>query len=352
VSRGRKRTASSNEKPGRKLEQLVAKLETALAGTKVEVKSPDMLPDSDTGEMREVDVSLRVRVGSASLLIIAECRDRGRMQGVEWIEQLLAKGRSVGAQKVVAVSSNGFTANALKKAKQQGLDLRTLAGLSAEQIRRWVPFEGLGITQRQFKAIHWRFRVSASPDGDLDASQEVPVMNSATTTQAKVFQCGEEAELFSADDLFDSLIPHLRPLAERAAPTHELLPMKPLAAQPVSGTSPASSFGVEVRIPNLQLILDDRRGFVKWAELLVEVTTNFATISISDGEQYGAAGDSAGPPFVARYDVAHNTPILPKKLELLVFPAEERFTLSSIGTDGVAVELFTGPTVVPFQSHQ
>jgi hypothetical protein len=40
----------------------------------------------NSGTSREVDVSLRSQVGSVSVLVIIECRDRAKPQDVTWIE--------------------------------------------------------------------------------------------------------------------------------------------------------------------------------------------------------------------------------------------------------------------------
>ena len=89
---------------GRDLEQLVAHLETFLGPQGAEIQSPDYLPDRVTGERREVDISIRLHVGSAPVLVIAECRDRSRVEDVTWIEQLASKRDDVGAAKAIAVS--------------------------------------------------------------------------------------------------------------------------------------------------------------------------------------------------------------------------------------------------------
>ena len=53
-------------KAGRALEELVATLETLLSNSPVEIRSPDFIMGKTTHTPREVDVSLRTRVGSAA----------------------------------------------------------------------------------------------------------------------------------------------------------------------------------------------------------------------------------------------------------------------------------------------
>ena len=73
-----KRGPRNKPKPGRVLEMLTARIDGSVSGLDVIVKSPDHLEDKVAGGTREVDVSLRSTVGSAEVLVIIECRDRGR----------------------------------------------------------------------------------------------------------------------------------------------------------------------------------------------------------------------------------------------------------------------------------
>ena len=93
-----------------RLESIVALFHKLLAHQDdVKIQVRDRLPDKDTGELREVDVSIRGKVASAPVLIIVECRDHARTQDVQWIEQLETKRVGVGANAAIAVSSSGFS---------------------------------------------------------------------------------------------------------------------------------------------------------------------------------------------------------------------------------------------------
>src|SRR5690606_18790303 len=59
-------------------EQLVARIEHQVAPKGAVVRSPDRLPDRHTGQLREVDASIRFTVGTVPLLITFECRKRSR----------------------------------------------------------------------------------------------------------------------------------------------------------------------------------------------------------------------------------------------------------------------------------
>ncbi len=66
----------------RELELLVKKIEQTLASDNAIIKSPDMILDRVTQELREVDVSVRLAVGSTTVLILIECRNRTGAQDV------------------------------------------------------------------------------------------------------------------------------------------------------------------------------------------------------------------------------------------------------------------------------
>jgi len=83
---------SENAAPAwRQFEKLVALIESHLSPRGAIIKSPDYIPDRITGQLREIDASIRYQVGSVPILITIECRDRTSEEDVIWIEQLVSK---------------------------------------------------------------------------------------------------------------------------------------------------------------------------------------------------------------------------------------------------------------------
>jgi hypothetical protein len=118
---------------GKSLEELVGILErTGMPGAEIKVR--DKIFDKIAKELREVDVSVRFRIGSHNFLIIFECRDRSRPNGPDWIEQIIQKTRDLGANKVIAVSASGFTKGAIEKAKHYDIELRALKEITSKDI--------------------------------------------------------------------------------------------------------------------------------------------------------------------------------------------------------------------------
>jgi hypothetical protein len=72
------------------------------------------------------------------IFIAVECRDRGAVQDVTWIEQLIAKKESIGADLLIAVTSSRFTLPAVVKAAKRGVLVRTLTTALADEIVSWT----------------------------------------------------------------------------------------------------------------------------------------------------------------------------------------------------------------------
>lgn len=121
----------------RAFELLVATIEEKAAPRNATVTSPDSIRDLVTGNMREVDASIRFKAGTADILVTVECRKRGRKADDTWIEQLATKRQKIGAAKTIAVSSTGFTKSAVKSAQYHGIELRTLSEIKPTDIDDW-----------------------------------------------------------------------------------------------------------------------------------------------------------------------------------------------------------------------
>lgn len=122
---------------GRDLEKLTAILEEHLSLHGIQVTSPDYIRGRKSNSNREVDISLRSRIGSAEILIIVECRDRQGVEDVTWLEQLAKKREDVKADKAIAVSSVGFTSGAANIAQAEGIELRTMEEVDPAEMLLW-----------------------------------------------------------------------------------------------------------------------------------------------------------------------------------------------------------------------
>jgi hypothetical protein len=153
------------------LEILVSKLEESLAPEGVKVTSPERFYFEDGLQKAEVDVTLRMNVGSVRMLIGLECRLRPSdgLQDAGWIEQVAGKGRIVGAHKMIAVSGTGFTEPAIRAASTLGIDLRVVEKIEAEEVKNW--FATMSVV---FQCLHWELL------GELSVKTDPPTLTGAS----------------------------------------------------------------------------------------------------------------------------------------------------------------------------
>lgn len=141
-------------KAWREFEELVARIEEAASPHDAVVTSPDKIPElTKEGSLREVDASIRYKIGTTNILITVECRKRSRKAGVEWIEQLATKRMKIGAAKTIAISSKGFTKSAVESAEKIGIEVRTLSQVTLQDIEKWFLPTGVVHVCRLFENI-------------------------------------------------------------------------------------------------------------------------------------------------------------------------------------------------------
>jgi hypothetical protein len=150
---------------GRDFEEMVARIEGGLAPFGANVKSPDYIPDKVTGTDKEVDVSIRYRIGTAEVLVVIECRDRSEMEESTWIEQIATKSRDIGAAVTIAVSSSGFTEPAIKKANGHNILLRTTQDVEAKDVAQWLSVEEASFRYNLRELIKLQVQLYESSEG-------------------------------------------------------------------------------------------------------------------------------------------------------------------------------------------
>lgn len=112
-------------KKGKRFEQLTTRIFQQL------VENPDygsvehdvLLDGKD--ERRQIDVLITSKIAGITNRTIIECKDYSRKVGIGVIDSLHSVMQDVNANKGVVVSSNGFSTQAVKKAKRLGISLFT-----------------------------------------------------------------------------------------------------------------------------------------------------------------------------------------------------------------------------------
>jgi hypothetical protein len=152
----------------RQFEELVARIEAIASPRAASVRSPDRVRDIVTGQMREVDASIRYRVGTVDILITIECRKRGRRADDTWIEQLATKRAKIGAAKTIAVSAAGFSDSAHRTAAQHGIELRTLSEVTPGDLQNWFLPTGVVHVFRKVEQIECVVYLECTDGGPTD----------------------------------------------------------------------------------------------------------------------------------------------------------------------------------------
>jgi hypothetical protein len=78
------------------------------------------------GNSREIDVLIEIESFGHRLKIAVECRDRSRQDDIQWIDELIGKYNNIDIDKIITVSSSGFTQGAINKAIFHGIETITL----------------------------------------------------------------------------------------------------------------------------------------------------------------------------------------------------------------------------------
>lgn len=116
-------------------EQLNTRIERMVHGKDATVEWNAKIPDpDDPTTTRQIDVLIKTTDGRK---ISVECRDRGGAQSVMWIEELAGRKQSLGLDAMIAVSTNGFTPLAAKKAARFGIVLYDFNKLDDDEIVSW-----------------------------------------------------------------------------------------------------------------------------------------------------------------------------------------------------------------------
>ncbi|MFO7033253.1 hypothetical protein B9T07_26410, partial [Limnospira fusiformis CCALA 023] len=197
-------TAGRGQDPEwREFKCLVARIEADADPSRMTVTSPDRIRCKVTGRLREVDASIRSRIGTAEILITIECRRRTTIQDVTWIEQLATKKNAIGADRTIAVSASGFTESAQKVADECGISLRKLSEIGIEDINSLLRLDFVLFWHKSCAILRVGIRKFRSLDWKLPEPSDVDFMLPVDTDPfAPIFRDEETGETWSLNDLW------------------------------------------------------------------------------------------------------------------------------------------------------
>ena len=187
---------------GKDFELLIKKIKNILTPKGAVIKSPDYLADKITGRHREVDLSIRTQIESKPVLITVECRDRQKKnEDVTWIEQLVTKATDLEVFKTIAVSSKGFSTEAIKKANYYGIDIRIISHLNKEDIINWLSIKEVTKVNNKFSIVSVNFPHKVTLD-----EKSIKEFKNKFKNQKEMFLCSVDNKYHTLDQVFINLI--------------------------------------------------------------------------------------------------------------------------------------------------
>jgi hypothetical protein len=137
VEEGTHYTSAMSDQRWKRFEKLAAKIQEELAPS-AKVVHDEKIPGRKSGTDRQIDISVRQRVGQFNLLIVIECKDYKVPVDVGDVGQFIDMVRDVGAQKGAIVSASGFSEASKRRAAEAGIDLFRLVDAESEDWRTYV----------------------------------------------------------------------------------------------------------------------------------------------------------------------------------------------------------------------
>ncbi len=115
------RKAAAEIPQWKKLQIIVSHIEKAI-GRECEVIHEDWMMDRRTNPPtpRQIDVAIRVKQASRTLVMIVEVQKRKKKVDFPTLDQWISKTRGVGANRLVCVSEKGYTKTAVELARHHG----------------------------------------------------------------------------------------------------------------------------------------------------------------------------------------------------------------------------------------
>ncbi len=187
----------------REFERLIVRIEQVAAGTGIRVTSPDRLRCRITGRLREVDASL---IRADGHLTTIECRKRRGRQGVTWIEQLVTKKCSLGADRTVAISASGFSSAAEALAAEYRIEIKRLDALAVCDLNPLLNLHFVVFWHRRASIVQARLRFHRpgpwSVPRETDWDHVLPV---SINPDQPIFRHIEEGRRWSLNDVWHQL---------------------------------------------------------------------------------------------------------------------------------------------------
>jgi hypothetical protein len=189
-------------------QRLVTRIYQAIEATGATVLESQERCKAGLRKKREIDVVIERQTLGVTTRIAVEVRARGLKEDVTWIDCLIGKYKSLGVDKIIAVSTSGFTEAATEQANDEGIDTLTLA--DAEKFDWPAQFTRLGFCHMVAQDIRISFHVETVPQIPGPVDDRLPVGTQTEThgiLQGLIAEVREVAQKLAAKKfMFNNLV--------------------------------------------------------------------------------------------------------------------------------------------------
>ena len=165
-----KRSASLRSQRGteprwKRFEALAFEIQKSLSPDAT-VKLNDTIQGVNSGESRQIDISVRQKVGQFEILIVLECKDLLRRVGVSNVEAFIEKLKDVRASKGAIISSRGFSKGAVNLARNKGVETLRLVDVESVDWHSFISLPTLFV-RSHMKTSRFVFSSSQMPPHEI-----------------------------------------------------------------------------------------------------------------------------------------------------------------------------------------
>lgn len=165
---------------GQSLEERIELIERWLVQQGFQVETREKIYNNDGVQIAEFDIVITGKDDSTPIKHLVECRDRpskGPSPG-SWIEQLAGRRSRFKFDKVMAVSTTGFSPSAKDAAQSLHIELRNFQDLDYETVANWLPYNApMVIRHGDFQSVNIFL------DQNLDLESDNPLPQRVDTNQ-------------------------------------------------------------------------------------------------------------------------------------------------------------------------
>ncbi len=203
---------------GKLLESFVKQIEQILLPHNISISPNEKVYNDDGVQIAEFDIEIEGKVGTTKFKWLIECRDRptqGPAPGA-WIEQLVGRRDRFNFDKIIAVSTTGFSEGANEYAKESGIEIRTVTETDVDKISNWLPLDKIRLRKRGGILEDARLMIDKNESEDTrNALREILKENNSKAKLLLSTETGDHISVGTAfiiaaaniDGLYDELIP-------------------------------------------------------------------------------------------------------------------------------------------------